>query len=301
MKKTFAVCALLVSAPLANATAGCSSSDSAGDTRDASALPLPDSGGSQPDSAGTMHDSGGDAFDFGDSADATSTTPQDSGGPPLDSGEAIDADGGAMDAGTDAGDSGDDGSIACPPSPAMPFTPVAYVAATRGQDVCQASDIALFVTACGYNGTAASCQAWRTTYAGDAGTTCGNCIFAPMNNGGVWSDLQGFFEPNFAGCIQVTDVSASGVACATAINNVDDCDGNACDQCASGSDYIGCQTAAYETGGTCSSYETAVQTACASDDGDGGAIHDCFPGSMSGNSDDNYTYIIALICGNGIP
>jgi hypothetical protein len=162
--------------------------------------------------------------------------------------------------------------------------------------VCSPTDVGAFVTACGSNGSQTACDNWQNAnLASDAGpgTACGNCVIAPMNNGGTWSDVNGYFLPNYAGCIQLTDPT-NGTMCATALNNRQGCEGLACDSCTS---YQTCVTSVDSTG--CSQYTSAFRSACMSDLADGGAVATCAPGAASNNPDLDLSYIVTLICGGG--
>ncbi len=175
------------------------------------------------------------------------------------------------------------------------------------------TDIQAFITACVTNpGTmGANCQTWITANVagstlgmpdGGPGTACGNCIVAPNNNGGIWVDPNGFFGPNYAGCIQLTDAT-NGAACAGAFNNINGCDGQYCDQCQSSTnttDYQNCTQAA--DGSQCSSEATAFKTSCATDfppDGGASPVASCFPGTGMTAQQTDLTYVINMICGGG--
>src|ERR1700722_5977738 len=56
-------------------------------------------------------------------------------------------------------DAGDGGVGTCPASTSS-FTPMKYTPAVAHQGVCTSADVGAFVTACGDDGTAASCNAW---------------------------------------------------------------------------------------------------------------------------------------------
>src|SRR5580658_9518736 len=115
--------------------------------------------------------------------------------------------GGGGDSGTGMGDSsmGVDSGLACPPDSTSSYTTAAYVAAMAHQGQCTADAITAFITACGDMGTGTTCAAWQaanvagaTADGGGVGNACGNCIFAPMNNGATWTDPEGNFLPNYA-------------------------------------------------------------------------------------------------------
>jgi hypothetical protein len=195
---------------------------------------------------------------------------------------------------TDGGPRRDGGPVVCTPSTAM-FTPRAAAMPTPGQGVCMASDIAAFVTACGDNGTFATCNAWiaaNSATDGGAGNACGNCIVAPNNGGGAYLDPQGIINPNYGACLELLD-KTNGAACAVAFDNQTDCEGVACDSCMRG--YGGCVRTV--DNGSCSTYVNAVNTQCAADNADGGAFNTCAPDPQGQNGD--YTFILSLICGGG--
>jgi hypothetical protein len=171
------------------------------------------------------------------------------------------------------------------------------------QGVCTAAAITAFVTACGDGSTNTSCGTWQAANVagGEAdgagtGNACGNCIFAPMNNGATWTDPMMFFSPNYAACIQLTDTSG-GAACAAAFNNAGGCEAVACDSCPGNgpNDFENCVVAADM--GSCNSYATTEETACKTDFADGGAANTCSPGAATGKQDPDLTFIATLICG----
>jgi hypothetical protein len=195
----------------------------------------------------------------------------------------------------DSTTSADGGGGTCPDSTA--FTATTYVSATKHQGKCTSAQTTAFETACGDAGTVTTCSAWQTanvaTDAG-AGTACGNCILNPNNAGAAWSDPNGEFGPNYAGCIQLTDPKNGGPACAPALDNLDACEGLECDDCADSATYQTCATAV--DGAICSSYLSTAQTACATDFADGGAATTCQPGGGT-TANPDWTFIITLICG----
>ena len=194
------------------------------------------------------------------------------------------------------GEEGDGGG--CPASTAG-FTPMPYTPAVAGQNACTPAQIEAFITACGDSGTESSCNAWvMANLEPDGGgiTPCGSCIFAPNDNGGVWSDPEGFFEPNYAACIQLTD-PVNGPKCAAAYDDLSGCIGVACDTCTTDSSYTGCASSVETTGGECATYGEDEKTACKTDLADGGAASTCSPGSATMTLDPDLKYIITLICG----
>jgi hypothetical protein len=237
-------------------------------------------GGSTANSAADAGNSpgGGDASAPVDASGETGT-PSDAGAPVAD----------ASRPGRDAGPHG-----TCTPSTAT-FTPRTAPVPVPNQEVCAPSAIAAFVTACGDNGTLTSCNAWLATNTATdagAGNACGNCIAAPNNSGGLYFDPNGVFNPNYGGCVELLD-KTGGAACAAAFNNQSDCEGVACDSCMQG--YYGCLNAADQ--GSCATYVSADNTACAMDNADGGALNTCAPDPNG--QDGDYTFILTLICGGG--
>ncbi len=187
----------------------------------------------------------------------------------------------------------------CVPASTSSFTPPAYVPAVARQNRCSTDQIAAFIAACGAQGTVASCHTWlAANVRADAGATCGNCIVAPDNNGAEWTDPTGVTSANYAGCIQITDITY-GPGCAAAYDSVEGCDGVACD--------VSCETATAAeawfdcantaNAGSCKSYFTSEATACAVDFADGGALETCSPSATSGDPNDDLNYIVTLICG----
>jgi len=194
----------------------------------------------------------------------------------------------------DDGSTGDDAGPSCPDQTA--FTPQTFASVGAGhRGVCKAADIAAFVTACGDNGTQATCSTWQNTNVGDAGTACGKCILDPTNGGATWSDQFGFFSPNYGGCIEVTDAT-NGKACAQAYDGQVDCEGFECDSCADAATYKTCTTTV--DGAICKQYATAAASSCTADLADGGALTTCSPGAATQKLDPDFTYIATLICGS---
>jgi hypothetical protein len=202
--------------------------------------------------------------------------------------------GGDSGGSSSGGDSGDDGGGGtCPDNTA--FTPVTYAPVTAHKGVCKAADITAFVTACGDNGSQTTCDAWQSANSSpDASTACGQCILDPNNAGASWVDQMGFFGPNYAGCIQLTDTT-NGSACAAAFDAANDCHGFECDSCAAGA-FATCVTTVNT--GICKQYADTEKTACTADLADGGALSTCSPGAATGKQDPDFTYIATLICGS---
>jgi hypothetical protein len=180
------------------------------------------------------------------------------------------------------------------------------------QGVCSSSAITAFETACGDKSTQTSCQTWLTANTagadGGGGTACGNCIL-PANATGTGgasfvtfdSMGNGYFGPNYPGCIQLLD-KANGAKCAGAYYNLFSCLGLECNLCTgtagdgTAQDPEACEENDVATGAVCAGYLSPYQTDCMSDNADGGVADQCSPGGGT-TQDPDWTYIITLICG----
>lgn len=259
------------------------------------------SNGSSGSSSGSTEESGADTS----SGSSGSGSGSSSGGE-----DATGSSSGATGSSSGGSGSSSGSTSTCPPqADAGAFTAPTYAPATKGQGLCTSTDISDFVTACVATGaTTTTCGAWLASNVagqaadGGAGTACGNCILNQNNNGAAWLDPHGYFGPNYAGCIQLTDAT-NGAACAAAFNNINACDGDYCDiyQQAGATQYQCCSTAENGTGGTCASYNSTEMTACNADlTVDGGALAaSCFPGTGTTQQATDMTYIATLICGGG--
>lgn len=184
----------------------------------------------------------------------------------------------------------------CPDN--IAFIPEPYAAPKAHQGACDSTGIAAFITACASVAlNDPTCAAWLVSNVagledgGGAGTTCGNCIFAPDNNGGVHLDPNLELWPNYAGCVAIEDPK-NGATCAPADQSFFDCVNQQCDDCATQSAANSCATAASQ--GICSSETTTADTNCQPDIVDGGALNTCSSASLL----TDYQYIVQLICGN---
>jgi hypothetical protein len=180
--------------------------------------------------------------------------------------------------------------------------------------MCTATDISAFLKACGDNSQPTDCNNWIDANLagadGGGGTACGDCI-VPANATGtggasfVTFDTMGngYFGPNYPGCIQLTDPT-NGPACAGAYNNLFQCLGLECNTCTgtagdgTSEDPEACENADVSAGGICSSYLAPYQSGCMADNADGGAAAQCEPGGGTTINPD-WTLIINLICGGG--
>jgi hypothetical protein len=194
------------------------------------------------------------------------------------------------EAGSSSGDDGGDGGATCPSN--VTFTPAPYAPVTAHQGLCKAADIAAFVAACTTNNQTA-CDAWKTTNAyPDGGTACGLCIVSPTNAGGVWQSEAPLITPNYGGCVQLTDPTTHGSACAAAIDSANDCDFVQCYQC--NTSIEACYTTVES--GICKPYQDALTAACGADLADGGVVSSTC--GLAGGGAEIYTNIIQLICGS---
>jgi len=181
--------------------------------------------------------------------------------------------------------------LACPPAPER-YMPQSYVPAVAHQGVCNAAEIAVFLTAC----VPGPCPSWNEEnragfVEGGAGTPCGNCLFAPKNNGGAWNDPDGYYYPNYGGCTQLLD-PLDGPACAAAVDDFNGCSALACEYCPgfAPNDLADCIHAVSK--GACAPYLTTANSSCS-------AAYDAFTACTSNlDSTANWTYVTTLICGS---
>jgi hypothetical protein len=217
-------------------------------------------------------------------------------------------------------DSGGDSGGTC--SAGVAYTSLTWTNVVAHQGLCSAADLSAFLTACGdaATGTAgqATCTAWlganvagQEADGGGAGTACGNCILPPNKAGtGGASFLffdsmgNGYFGPNYPGCIQIRDTT-NGPACAGAYNNLYECVDLQCSLCTgtngdgTSQDPAACEQGDVATGGICASYLSPYQTSCMGDNADGGIADQCSPGAATQKQNPDWTLIINLICGGG--
>ena len=202
----------------------------------------------------------------------------------------------ALDSGGSPSTPTDAGAPACSPMDQSAFMPAAYVHAVKQAGKCTAAQLTAYVTACfSTTSTAATC----TTFTGaSANTACAACLAPPAaasTPGPIFlgSDGQpaGFNTP---GCIELVD-PMKGPACAPAYDAAGQCGASACSGCAvtdmaSAQVANMCATAALK--GTCSSFSTKADSACAADVADGGAASIC-----QLNTDADIAAALALFCG----
>jgi hypothetical protein len=236
------------------------------------------SGGGQPQA--NFDASIDSAFPEGDAAADTFVPPVEAGNdvtvPPVDSGTPF------VDAGHDAAP-----EAGCAPGSVAGFVAPPYVPAQSQNIICQDSEDAWFAQQCfGAGATLESCAAFATSVPADAGPEagpaiqspgCAQCLLTAANTdaGAFGPGIAGtVVVPNIAGCIELADNSAQGLACAQAVQAAADCVDYACKpSCpvtddASRAAYIACTTAA--STGACSTYTMAANACIAAEIGDSG-------------------------------
>jgi len=210
------------------------------------------------------------------------------------------------DAATDAGDDGGDAGLVCPaPAVETGFTPAAYVHAVSHQNACSQQLIDDYFTLClASTATAQSCAPF-TNNPDAAHQACAACIVTPSTAakyGPIIQTTYGNFivsTPNLGGCIE--DLDPNGLACATALQDRDDCDRAACDtQCpivdsASFGQWQTCLSNADGAATSCQSFFQA--TSCVgSEEPDGGVAAACFTTVANPQFADDYAAITPVFC-----
>jgi hypothetical protein len=242
-------------------------------------------------SAGCIGDDNA-ATDTDSGVDATMNTPEAS-APAPDTG--TDATVASDDAGVDASDSavavvdtGVDAGIdtgvdaGCSPSLPVAWQPPAYVPATLNPlGPCQHESIdQLYVDCLGDASSPDACAAYDDIAPGYP--QCAGCLLS-LEDASTYGAAVVRVVPqiNLAGCIQLSDTTDAGFACATAVQAVQACAEASCRaSCAVTSDpasvaaYIACTTAAAASA-ACSAWATPAQ-ACVNAEADGGHIPTCF-------------------------
>jgi hypothetical protein len=235
------------------------------------------------DNAAETGDSGVDAtMNTPDTSTPALDTGADTNPPPTDSGQDAGDDSAvtAVDAGADTGvDAG------CSPSLAAGWQPPPYVPAERDPlGPCNHASVdGLFVDCLGDGSTASTCASYAEGGSGYPG--CAACLLTP-EDASIYGAAVVRVVPqiNVAGCIQLSDLSDAGYACATAVQAVQACAEASCRaSCAVTSDpasiatYVACAKAAAAST-ACSPWATAAQ-ACVNAEEDAGALGTCFNGA----------------------
>jgi hypothetical protein len=207
--------------------------------------------------------------------------------------------------------------LACPPAALSSWQPTAYHHASAAQPAaCTAALIADFYTSClGPAASPAACNPAWGSGEDSVHQTCQSCLVTP-ESAATWGSLVAFGSTvslNVAGCIELLDPGATGVACATSVQEADECEHQACDATcpvtddASFADWRACVSAS--AAGVCARYtgpaSCATSLAGGVDGGQGGE------GGQTGQSDagpalrcvngasfgDQFTAIAAVFCG----
>lgn len=191
---------------------------------------------------------------------------------------------------------------ACQPADVETFVPTAYRAASGlYQNVCSTYTIGVFYDHCFGGPPDAFCDSYKAAF-----TACYACILTSddaLHYGPLVTDNTGWVRPNVAGCIELSDQSSQGLACAKGVQVLASCNLEACEaNCpVSGYDpssldpYLDCAQQADSTG--CAPFVGAA--ACAQTDAgagpvDGGASLDsCLQTSF----ESFYRYAVPLFCG----
>jgi len=192
---------------------------------------------------------------------------------------------------------------ACRPGDVQTFVPTAYRSATgKHQDVCTPNAIDAIYEHC-FDPTIA------TTLACDndsvAYPACFSCILSPddaLHLGPLLEDSTGWVRPNIAGCIELSDQSSEGLACAKGVQVLASCELAACEaNCpvtgyGTGSPaYVECAQQADATG--CQPFVGAAS--CATLDAGGGPADaaDSIAGCLATTFEGFYRYAVPLFCG----
>lgn len=193
---------------------------------------------------------------------------------------------------------------ACRPGDVQTFVPTAYrPAAGKHQDACSTNAIDAIYEHC-FDPTIASsitCGNDSVTYA-----ACFACILTSddaAHYGPLLTDSTGWVRPNVAGCIELSDQSTEGLACAKGVQVLASCELAACEaNCpvtgygpSSTAAYVACAQQADATG--CEPFVSAA--ACA--EPDSGAIPadagDSIAACLQTSFEAFYRYAVPLFCG----
>jgi hypothetical protein len=181
----------------------------------------------------------------------------------------VGADGGGSSSSGGSGSSGSssggtlDAAAACLPGDVTTYSPQYHPATGAYLGQCTDADVKSFYSAClGSSATTDTCNTFRN----DAGPHCADCLLTPDSDP-KYGPLIGhgsFVTANIAGCIELTDATTDGLACAKAVQALGGCELLACeancdvhdapslnsyDNCASSADQAGCDT--YASASSC--------------------------------------------------
>jgi len=192
---------------------------------------------------------------------------------------------------------------ACRPGDVQTFVPMAYSSATgKHQNICTPNAIDAIYEHC-FDPTIASSLACGNDSVAYA--ACFTCILTPADAshlGPLLDDSTGWVRPNVAGCIELSDQSTQGLACAKGVQVLASCELAACEancpvtgygsgssayvECAQQADATGCEP--FVSAASCASLDAGVGTADASD-----SIAGCLQTSFEAF----YRYAVPLFCG----
>jgi hypothetical protein len=217
--------------------------------------------------------------------------------------------GGGSASGPPNPDAGGDGpvadapvTLACPPAALGSWQPPPYRHASPVQPTaCTAALIADFYASClGPMASAAACDASWGNNQDATHQTCQSCLVTPVT-AATWGAVVQFgsgatVSLNVGGCIELLDANATGgVACATSVQQADECEHKACDATcpvtddASFADWKACIAAA--SAGACAAYTAAA--GCARSELDAGPAARCISGAAF---QDQFTAIASVFC-----
>ena len=218
----------------------------------------------------------GDDDDSGTS-DGGPTNGFDSSTPKLDGG----TDGSFADAlgDDDDDDGGDDDGGAC--EPGTPTDEYSFHSPVMNTGLCQARQVAEFVTACGTSSSVTSCASFRN----DPGNAmCLGCLETPITAASwgavVYAAGSGVVFANVAGC-DYAATSGTEESCDEASEYLNLCEHDACDAPCAGTSYdveYACETAADSD--ECETYARQVE-ACNADDAGTECLSSSFNGTIS--------------------
>jgi hypothetical protein len=157
-----------------------------------------------------------------------------------------------------------DAAAACLPGDVTTYAPQYHAATGAYLGMCTSSEVKTFYDDClGPNATANMCNKFMM---GDAGSRCAACLLTADSdkNYGPLIGHGSFVTANVAGCIELTDATSGGLACAKAVQALGGCELLACEAncdvhdgksldayetCASAADQAGCAT--YASASSC--------------------------------------------------
>jgi hypothetical protein len=153
---------------------------------------------------------------------------------PIDGGEGIDGGGSSSSGGSGSSGSSSGGvsgdAAACMPGDVTTYAPQYRPATGAYLGKCSDLQVSAFFTAClGPNAKSGTCDAFVK---GDAGRSdCAACLLTP-DTAMKYGPLIGhgsFVTANVAGCIELTDATTNGLACAKAVEALGGCELLACE------------------------------------------------------------------------